>query len=337
MNILLTSVGRRSYMINYFKEVLQGQGMVHASNSAYTHALVHADAYTVTPMIYDEGYIDYLINYSKANDIKAIISLFDIDLPVLAKNKTRFESECIDLIVSNEDFVQICNDKWLTYNFLKNHDFFVPLTYLDIQEVKDALKQNLLNYPLIIKPRWGMGSIGIFSAENELELDILYTKTLNEISKSYLKYESKEDINKAIIIQEKLNGQEYGMDVFNDLQGNNLAVVPKRKIAMRAGETDMAEILQDENMVYLGKKLANITRHIANLDVDYFVVDGKMYILEMNARFGGQYPFSHLSGVNFPKAIIHMILNQEVDSQDLTIANYIIGAKELNPVIVNRK
>ena len=36
MNILLTSAGRRTYMVEYFKEVLNGNGEVHASNSDYT-------------------------------------------------------------------------------------------------------------------------------------------------------------------------------------------------------------------------------------------------------------------------------------------------------------
>ena len=36
------------------------------------------------------------------------------------------------------------------------------------------------------------------------------------------------------------------------------------------------------------------------------------YILEMNARFGGGYPFSHMAGVNLPKAIIHWLNDEEL-------------------------
>ena len=36
MNILLTSAGRRTYLVEYFKEALAGHGKVYASNSIDT-------------------------------------------------------------------------------------------------------------------------------------------------------------------------------------------------------------------------------------------------------------------------------------------------------------
>src|SRR5699024_1645729 len=54
-------------------------------------------------------------------------------------------------------------------------------------------------------------------------------------------------------------------------------------------------------------KLSNELGHIANLDVDVFMVNDVPYILEMNARFGGGYPFSHIAGIDLPKAIINWV------------------------------
>jgi hypothetical protein len=34
VNILLTSVGRRSYLVQYFKDALEGLGKVHVANSS---------------------------------------------------------------------------------------------------------------------------------------------------------------------------------------------------------------------------------------------------------------------------------------------------------------
>lgn len=50
MNVLLTSAGRRSYIVDYFKKV-NGIGKVYASNSAYTIALKRADGYFISPLI----------------------------------------------------------------------------------------------------------------------------------------------------------------------------------------------------------------------------------------------------------------------------------------------
>lgn len=67
MNILLTSAGRRSYIINYFKYALSGKGLVHAGNSFNSPALQVADKAVITPLIYDPSYIDFLIDYCKIN------------------------------------------------------------------------------------------------------------------------------------------------------------------------------------------------------------------------------------------------------------------------------
>ena len=65
----------------------------------------------------------------------------------------------------------MCNDKYATYIFLKEHGFNAPKTYLNIEDAK-----NNLDYPVILKPRWGMGSIGIYKADNFEELEVFYKK-----------------------------------------------------------------------------------------------------------------------------------------------------------------
>src|SRR5690606_19988438 len=181
----------------------------------------------------------------------------------------------------------------------------------------DALKTGKVQYPLIVKPRWGMGSIGIYEAENEEELDLFYKKTMNAILKSYLKYESQDFIEESIIIQEKILGEEWGLDVFNDLSGEFVACVPKRKIAMRAGETDVATISMSDPLLSFWKDISKVTRHIGNLDMDFFIKDDIFYILEFNCRFGGQYPFSHVAGVDFPKALIKMLRGEKISSKEI--------------------
>ena len=112
MNILFTSCGRRTYLIKYFKEALNGEGMVHAMNSTdMTPVAKVADKFAVSPIIYDPSYIDFVIDYCKINDIAAVISLFDIDLPVLSANKSRFDEIGVKLVVSDPEAINKCNDK----------------------------------------------------------------------------------------------------------------------------------------------------------------------------------------------------------------------------------
>jgi carbamoyl-phosphate synthase large subunit len=75
-----------------------------------------------------------------------------------------------------------------------------------------------------------------------------------------------------------------------------------------------------------------LLKHIANIDVDCFKVEDIYHILEINCRFGGQYPFCHLAGVDFPKAIINMLSNIKI-SPELLIAKYgTVGFKDLMPI-----
>lgn len=59
---------------------------------------------------------------------------------------------------------------------------------------------------------------------------------------------------------------------------------------------------------------------------------GKCYVLEMNARFGGGFPFSYLAGVDMPKAIIMWLKGEEVDRKILTPNIGVLGQKDIELV-----
>ena len=103
---------------------------------------------------------------------------------------------------------------------------------------------------------------------------------------------------------------------------------------MRAGETDIAETIDAEPFMMIAKQISKELRHIANLDVDCFVEeDGNICVLEMNCRFGGQYPFTHNAGVDEPKQIIKWLEGNPTDFSLLQQINGVRSCKELNPVI----
>jgi len=217
MNIILTSVGRRTYLVNYFKDALNEIGKVFVSNSSISIATKEADDFLITPLIYDKEYIPVLLNYCIDNNITHVISVFDIDLLVLSKNIELFKNNGITILLAPYESVKICNDKWETYLFLKEKNVNTPKTFLNIEDVIQKIATNQLSYPIIIKPRWGMASIGIYIAENKEELVVLSNKCKNDILSSHLKYESSFTPENSVVYQEKINGQEYGLDVINNL------------------------------------------------------------------------------------------------------------------------
>ena len=335
MNILFTSVGRRSYLIKYFREALGETGKIYATNSIeHSTAFKYVDDHAVSPIIYSDEYIPFLLECCKKWDIKAIISLFDIDLMVLAKNRKRFEEIGVSIVVSETDVIDKCNDKWHTFNYLNEIGIKTPRTYIDLSSVLGDIGKGIISYPVIVKPRWGMGSLAIFEADNEEELKIFYSKSKKEISNSYLKYEAEYDFDKCVLIQEKIQGQEYGLDIINDLNANYINTIVKKKMGMRSGETDCAITVDDDHIKEIGKKISVSLKHIANLDTDIFVTEDDIYVLEMNARFGGGYPFSHIAGVNLPEAIILWLNGKKVDVNHLTAKSGVLAQKEIEITIL---
>ncbi len=336
MNLLFTSTGRRGYLLLYFKEELVGKGYVHAANSSEINsAFLDADCTTITPLIHDQEYISYLLDYCQKNEIKAIIPLFDLDVPVLALHRDEFFEIGVTLVSSSIEVAKICNDKWKTYLFLKRNGFRAPQTFTKLDNAMEAIHKGELTFPVVLKPRFGMGSIGLYMAENIDELRVLHALTYRDIQRTYLKYESSGPRDSLVLMQQMLSGQEYGLDVINDLSGAYVATFVKKKIAMRAGETDVAMTVASQSLSDLGQKLSLSLCHHANLDVDVFLVEGKPYVLEMNARFGGGYPFSHIAGANLPRAVISWINGKTADPSCFALRHGVIGMKAIQPCVLN--
>lgn len=317
MNILFTCAGRRTYLLKYFKENLTESDKVVATDMQLSApALQVADVKLQVPAVYDPEYINITLNICKEQKIDALLSLNDLELPILAENKTRFEELGVKVIVSSSEVIDIAFDKYKTAQWVESLGLVAPKTYVRLEDAKKALAAGEIEFPLFMKPRWGSGSIGLESIADMEELDIYYNLLMKKIKKTILATASVGD--EYIMIQEKLTGSEFGLDVMNDLNGKNVAVSVKQKLAMRAGETDKAVTVDLPEVREMGRKIGEALGHIGNLDVDIMQrADGAYCVLELNPRFGGGFPFSYEAGVNMPKAIIQWVNGEDVDPQML--------------------
>lgn len=299
LNILFTCAGRRNYLINYFKEAIGDDGQIFAADiDISAPAMVDADVAVVVPSFYSKNYIEELKTIIKNYNIHAIISLNDLELPILSKYKSELESCGAKIIISSEKVIDITFDKLKTFNFLKSVGLETPLTYTTIEEAKKALENKELYFPLVVKPRWGSASIGIDFPESIEELDLTFELQKIKLKKSILNTVSTHDFDHAILIQEKIEGKEYGMDIVNDFDTEYFGTFVREKHSMRGGETDKAVSIIDNRFEKLGHQISKHLKHLGTLDCDIFVTKDKIFVLELNPRFGGGYPFSHKAGIN---------------------------------------
>ncbi len=337
MNVLLTCAGRRNYLVDYFKLALGDKGRVFAAdNSDIAPALQAADEAFIVPNVYDPIYIDRLLSICKIQHVRMVISLNDLELPILAENKARFYREGIIIAVSDRSVIDTCFDKWQTFEFASKYGIAMPLTFFSMESVRVALDSGQLTFPLIVKPRWGTASIGIEVCKDFDELSLAYELVKRRLPDTILAKISAVDTNRSVLIQAMIIGTEYGLDVVNDFTGQHVCTFAKQKLAMRAGETDKAISVDNKDLGEIGEKIGRCLGHVANLDCDVFATDNGYYLLEMNPRFGGGYPFSQMAGANIPAAMLAWAEGKTSDPSWLKLTPGVASAKYDSLVIVKK-
>lgn len=338
MNVLLTCAGRRNYMVQFFQEALGKKGLVFACDASQeASALQDADESFLVPSVSDDNYFDSLIEICKQKKVRLLIPLNDLELPYLSRQRDRFLSIGTIPVVSDPEVIDTCFDKFATFEFLQKIGVSVPKTYVSLSDAKDALKSGEISFPLVVKPRWGSGSIGIEYPEDEEELDLAYRFVKKTVGRSILAKVSSTDFERCILIQEKLIGPEYGVGIVNDLDTNHMTTFIKRKLAMRAGETDKAYTVHNDEIKQIAKTISKSLCHRGNLDCDVIIGENGAKVIELNPRFGGGYPFSHVAGANIPAALIAWANNDPINPDWLTVQENITSTKCDRIVIIRKQ
>lgn len=289
MNILITSVGTRNKVIQYFKREFDGIGNVVATDaSELAPAIYEADKYYIVSRIDDPNYIDNLLEICKKEKIHCILSLIDPELSLISKNAERFKEIGVTPLISDYEAVELAFDKFKMFKYLEENGYNAARTYLDKDEFYHDLEKGVISFPVFVKPVKGSASINISKVTSKEEIDLLF------------------NLYDDLIIQEFLDGQEIGADVYVDPITNKVvSIFTKEKIKMRAGETDKARSFKDEKLFNLIVDLVEKIGYKYTIDMDIFRVGDKYYISEINPRFGGGYPHAYECGVNFPKLIVN--------------------------------
>ncbi|WP_254177052.1 ATP-grasp domain-containing protein [Priestia megaterium] len=288
MNILILSCGTRNKIVKYFKKELIGKGLVLATDcSNLAPALYEADKHFIVPRMDDKGYLDVILSLCKENKVKAVLSLIDPELSLLAEHKQAFLEIGTVPIVPEIDVVEMCFDKYMMYDFLVKNGFKTIKSYIDEEEFYRDVEAGVINYPVFVKPVKGSASINISKVTQKEEVELLFSRFDN------------------LMIQEFMDGTEYGVDAYIDMiSGELVSIFIKEKLKMRAGETDKSVSIKDEKLFELIKNFVKKAGFKGIIDIDVFKVDGEYYISEVNPRFGGGYPHAYESGVNVPEMII---------------------------------
>lgn len=274
------------------KRELSGRGRVIATDmSPNAPALYEADAFYLVPKITEPGYIDRVLEICRKEQIQGVFSLIDPELSLLAEHEQSFRQIGTTVIGSSYELCERTLDKWQMYLWLKEHGYACAGSYVDKEAFYRDVEKGKISYPVFVKPVRGSASIAITRAEDRETVEFLFSH------------------GEGLLIQEYLRGQEIGADCYIDMiSGETVSVFTKKKLVIRAGETDKGISFQDPVLFELIERFVKESGFRGQIDIDIFECDGVYYISEVNPRFGGGYPHAYEAGVNHMK---YMVRNLE--------------------------
>ncbi len=295
ITILISSVGRRSQLVECFREAIADLGIsgriLGIDTSPQTAPAAHlVDAcYAVRPCT-QAGFVDEVLSICHHQGVSLIVPTIDPELPVYAQHRQRFKHQGIVVAVSEPETIRIAGDKVETHQWLSSHGFPVPRQ----ASLSDALRNPQgWTYPVIVKPRRGSASKGIRKLQSLREL---------------LACETAED---DLVVQEFAPGQEYTVNLFVQ-NGHCVCAVPHLRLETRGGEVSKGITVRDRPLIEIASDLAEKLPGARDaLNVQCFVDSGgAIRIIEINARFGGGFPLANRAGARFPRWILESILDR---------------------------
>lgn len=284
-NVLITSVGRRSYLVEWFERAVGTNGNVVVTNSDdKSTGFSVAKIKYVTPLVNDHTYIQHILQICEKHDIHLIVPLLDEDVLSLSQCREIFDHHEITLLSPTYEHATICCDKLKTYHWMIEND--IPTIHTEGFDKNilntETLENVFLNAEVFdennfIKPRWGTAS----------------------------KYMHSKD--RSRIKQKRIKGDEYCLIILNDLNGNYVSTFPIKSLEKRSGETDKGITVDNPELTKIGKLIGECLSHRGPMDVDVMFMEDRPAVLDINPRFGGGYPFAHMAGVDIPSSLIAMI------------------------------
>ena len=320
MNILILSAGTRNKIVQYFRKALAGRGLVIATDcSDIAPAIYDADRFHIVPRMTEPGYLDVILKICEEENVTGVLSLIDPELSLLAQNREKFAAVGTTVIGSSFELCEMSLDKFQMYNWLTAHRYRCAKSYMNKEAFFADVAAGLISYPVFVKPARGSASISISKVYDRETIELLFAH---------------ED---GLMIQEFLDGQEIGADVYIDMLSHEVvSIFAKKKLRMRAGETDKSVSFKDERLFALIEQFVKEAGFTGQIDIDIFDVNGEYYLSEVNPRFGGGYPHAYESSVDHMKLILN---NLEGKANDSVIGRYEIGTvmMKYNEVMVRRE
>ncbi len=253
----------------------------------------------------EEASADALLKLLKKDHYDVVIPLTDFSATMLSKRKKTFD-EYTHPAVNEWPIFQMAADKQNTMEACMDNNIPCPRTLRNANSVEEVLASGL-EYPYIIKPRIGYGSIGFHRIDNEEDL----RKNFDECLKKF----------GGLVVQEYIpqTDVQYKCEVFIDGNGQvkSAHVMDKtRWYPIDGGSTCCSTSVERPDIVESSVKLLKVIgwRGYGDVDLIQDPRDQVAKIMEVNPRITACVKVCTYSGVDFARQIVEYEMGQDVTS-----------------------
>ena len=272
--VLFTCAGQRVDVVTAFRRA--GARTLAVDANPLAPAIYHADVHAIVPRIDDPGYLPALQELIRVHDVRLVVPLTDLDQLMLAERREEVDAV---VLLPDAEVVRRTADKYVAHTFFEERGIPSPSSWL-VEELPAELE-----FPLLVKARFGFGSRHIYRADDREQLDF------------FLRYSPVESF-----IQQFCTGEEFSIDVFCDLDGRCLNSIPRTMIESKGGESIKGMTIKDAELIEFGRFVAEELRIRGPANVQCFrVAEGRHEVTDVNPRFGGAFPLPRAAGSRYPE------------------------------------
>ena len=296
--------------------------IVGADMNAFSLGLSKVDIPYLLPPASDREYIDDVLTVCARHGIRAVFPGSEPELKVMSEDRGRFKDAGIFLPINPKPVIELCMDKFRTFEWLKSNRFEVPRT-VHVRSEEDL--ETVDFFPAVLKPMiGGGGSANLFLAQDDKELRFLGRSLFVNIG--------------PYIVQEYVGtvDSEYTVGVLSDMDGRLINSIAIRRMIMsglsnrirvknRTGKAELGSTLAISSGVSQGdigkfpeiteqcEKISQALGATGAINIQCRFADDKVYVFEINPRFSGTTSLRAMVGYNEPDLLIRMhVLGEEV-------------------------
>jgi carbamoyl-phosphate synthase large subunit len=248
----------------------------------------------IFPLIREQDYFQRLTEYVDNHKINIIFPTIAAEHDFFAAHIGFFKERGIHIVSCAPDVFRICNDKYLSMQFLQNKGLTAPDTVLCSNEDDVAQFVARNSFPVILKPRFGASSNDVFVVHN--------IERLFGILKAYP--------DDYFILQAFLaDPADYTIGVFvsQDRRYQDTFVIRRN---LKFGLSYSGEVIEDDVISRHCLDIANALHSTYSINVQLKMVDRVPYTYEVNPRLSSTTSVRAHFGFNEPDMIMRDLLEK---------------------------